>query len=96
MQDGRHLSRDELDGAPRLQGSLIVDTWVEGSVFKRPVQRARLRGAGFGEPPDLLAPIFEPFLLKVTEDRMVLRGVQMLSGGGVTRQVVQEWMVRPA
>lgn len=95
MRDGRPLSRDELDSAPRLRGNLIIEFWVEGNVFKRPVQRARLKGLGHGDPPDLVAPIFEPTLLKMTDDRMTLQGIQLLSSEGQVRQVIQEWMVRP-
>jgi hypothetical protein len=95
MSEGRSLSRDELDGAPRIHGNLVIEWWTEGNALKRPLQRARLKGFGHGDPPDLVAPIFEPTIGKVTEDRMFIRGVQMISEAGTTRQVIQEWMLRP-
>lgn len=95
MLNGKALSRDEIDGAPRLRGELVVETWTEGSVFRRPVLRARLTGTGHGEPPDLIAPMFEPTILRIGADRMAIRGVQLISLDGHSRQVIQEWLVRP-
>lgn len=96
MRNGQPLSRNELYDAPRLAGNLFIAPWVDGSVFNRPVLRARLQGLGHGDPPDLVAPIFDPAILHVSNDRMRLRGVQLVSAEGQTRHVVQEWMVRPA
>jgi hypothetical protein len=95
MFEGKRLSREELERAPRFFGNLVMDWWTEGNAFKRPIQRVRLKGLGHGTPPDLIAPIFEPALEKVTDDRMVIRGVQVVAASGQTQQVAQEWMLRP-
>lgn len=95
MKAGQQLSRDELEASQRFTGNFVVDVWAEGNSFTRPIKRARLLSLEFGPPYDLLPPLFEPDLLKVTDTRMTLRGFEINVEEGQARQVAQEWLLKP-
>jgi hypothetical protein len=95
MKDGRQLSRDELETSERFTGNFVVEVWTEGNSFTRPIKRARLLSLTFGPSYDLLPPLFEPDLLKVTDTRMTLRGFEINVEEGQARQVAQEWLLKP-
>lgn len=96
MKGGVQLSREELETSERFTGNFIVDVWTEGSSFTRPIKRARLLSVAFGPAYDLLPPLFEPELLKVTETRMTVRGFEINVEDGQGRQVAQEWLLKPS
>lgn len=88
------LSREELVEQPVHTGNLIIEHWVEGSVFNRPVRRARLLTIGQSVPVDVLSPLFEPTLTKMSSQQLVFGGLEIVSRGGVTAHVVQSWLIR--
>jgi hypothetical protein len=97
MQDGVALSRAELLEAPRLTGHLYLDDSPEQNVFARPVRWARLISTvqGTGDI-DVAAPLFEPQLIKVRNNRMTLVGHEIHADTGVAHHVIQVWLVQPS
>lgn len=96
MKDGVKLSREELETAERHTGNFTVEFWTEGNSFGRPIKRARLLSLAFGPSYDVLPPLFEPDLLKVSDTRMTLRGFEINAEEGQAKQVAQEWLLKPA
>lgn len=97
MQDGVALTRSELEEAPRHSGRLLLEDWTEANLFGRPIRRARLveRRQGIGDV-DLVAPLFEPQLVRVGDDRLTLVGHEVQPEGGVPHHVMQVWLVKPS
>jgi hypothetical protein len=97
MQNGVALSRAELLEAPRLTGQLVLEDCSEQNVFARTIRRARLVSTvqGTGDV-DIAAPLFEPQLIKVRNNRMTLVGHEIHADAGVPRHVVQVWLVQPS
>ncbi len=96
MQNGVALSREELLAAPRLAGDLVLEDWNEQNLFARAIRRARLVATlpGTGDI-DVAAPLFDPELVKVKENRLTLVGHEIHAEGGVPRHVLQVWLVKP-
>lgn len=97
MRDGLALSRAELLEAPRLAGELVLEPWSEQNVFARPIKRARLISTlpGTGDI-DIAAPLFEPELIKVRDNKLTLVGHEIHSENGIARHVLQVWLVKPS
>ena len=95
MHEGIPLSKAELIGAPRHQGQLLVEDWADSNAFARQIRRARLISLmqGVGDV-DVVAPLFEPALIKVRDERMTLVGHEIHADKGVARHVFQVWLVR--
>ena len=95
MSEGIALSKAELMNAPRHQGQLLVEDWADSNAFTRPIRRARLilPMQGIGDI-DVVAPLFEPALVKVRDKRMTLVGHEIHAEGEITRHVFQVWLVR--
>lgn len=71
-RNGILLSREELQDAERHTGTLLVEDWVEGNLFGRPVRVARLKPNLGSAQTASIPPLFEPVILKMTESRLVL------------------------
>ena len=96
LHDGAPLSTDALADQPRYTGNLLVDIWEQGGAFRRPVRQARLMDPGSGPPRDLLPPLFEPVLVKMTDARMTLEGIEIKVVDGNPRYYRQSWLLRGA
>lgn len=94
-KQGVRLARDQVASVTPTVGDLQVSDWLQGNVEKRPVKMAQLFSlrATFQQP--LMTPLFEPVLVRMTSRWAVLRGWQIESSDGTTRQYAQEWLVRP-
>ena len=97
MREGVALSKAELLEAPRHSGRLLLEDWAESNLFARPIRRARLVSTfpSVGDI-DVVAPLFEPNLIKVGDDRLTLVGHEIHAEGTVARHVVQVWLVKPS
>lgn len=95
MHEGIPLSKGELNGAPRHRGQLLIEDLADANTFGRPIRLARLisPAQGVGDI-DVVAPLFEPALIKVRDERMTLVGHEIHADKGVTRHVFQVWLVR--
>jgi hypothetical protein len=93
-QDGVQIDKDKLAESPSFTGNLVVEDWIEGSAFKRPVRYARLLTSDHLIPSDIIPPLFEPDILKMTTTQMTLQGHQISTQDGVATHCLQAWVVR--
>lgn len=93
-QDGVQIDKDKLAEAPAYTGNLVVEDWVDGSAFKRPVRYARLLTSDHLIPADIIPPLFEPDIIKMTTTQMTLQGHQIGTRDGVATHYIQAWVVR--
>ncbi len=93
-KDGVLLDKDALaESAPHI-GNLVIEDWVDGSTFKRPVQHARLLTDAHSIPTDIIPPLFEPTVIKMSAHQMTLQGHQIGTRDGVPVHYIQAWAVR--
>jgi hypothetical protein len=92
--DGVQIEKDKLAESPSFTGNLVVEDWVDGSAFKRPVRYARLLSSDHLIPADISPPLFEPDIIKMTTTQMTLQGHQIGTRDGVSVHYVQAWVVR--
>jgi hypothetical protein len=71
-QDGVQIDKDKLAETPAHVGNLVIEDWIEGSAFKRPVRYARLLTSDHLIPSDIIPPLFEPDILKMTSKRTAI------------------------
>lgn len=93
-KDGVPLDKDGLAESPAHVGNLVIEDWVEGSTFKRPVRYARLLTETHMIPADIIPPLFEPSIVKMTANQMTLVGYQIGTCDGATVHYMQSWAVR--
>lgn len=96
LKHGVPLSAGDLANVKRFTGNLVVEDWIQGGSFGRPVRQARLLSTTHGANNDLLAPLFEPVLLKMTDMRMTLQGYEVQAGDGGVRYCRQDWLIKNA
>ena len=96
-RNGIVLTPEELADAPRQVGNLVVEDWQDGA-FGRPIRRARLLDMTISQAPrDIIPPLFDPQLVRMLDNQMVLHGYQIHVDmeTGVINHYVQVWMLRP-
>lgn len=93
-RDGVLIDKDKLAEEPAHTGNLVVEDWIEGGVFKRPVRQARLLTETHMIPADIIPPLFEPDIIKMTTSQLTLQGHQISTRDGVTTHYIQAWVVR--
>lgn len=93
-QDGVQIDKDKLAESPSFTGNLVVEDWIEGSAFKRPVRQARLLTETHLIPSDIIPPLFEPDVIKITGSQMTLQGHQIGTRDGVAVHYMQAWVIR--
>lgn len=94
-RDGVALSKHELSQAETHRGDLVIDEWGEGNAFNRTVRRARLLTTDHSVQVDVLPPLFEPTLVKMTGQRMTLHGYQIHTWQGKAVHYAQVWLLKP-
>jgi hypothetical protein len=66
---GTVLTSEELAGAQRYVGNLVVEDWPQGGTYARYIRQAWLLGMTLPSTPrDLIPPRFEPQIVKMTEN----------------------------
>jgi hypothetical protein len=94
-RNGVRLTPEELAQAPRYTGNLIVEDWLQGGTFGRAVRQARLLDMTIPQAPrDLLAPLFDPQLVRMTNTQMTLLGYQNHAEAGTGVHYAQGWVLR--
>lgn len=76
-EKGVALSEAELAKAPRYTGNLVIHDWREGNASGRALRVASLHElVSFSSKMyrDLLPPLFEPVLVKMTDKQLTLHG----------------------
>ena len=67
-QEDAPIEKNKLAEAPSYTGNLVIEDWVEGSVFERPVRYAKLLTSDHLIPADIIPPLFEPDIIKMTSN----------------------------
>lgn len=93
-KNGALLSKDALAEMPSHVGNLIIEDWVERNAFKRPVRYARLLTETHLIPADIIPPLFEPVVIKITANQMTLQGYQIGTRDGAAVHYMQSWVIR--
>lgn len=96
-RNGVALSSAEIAESPRHAGNLIIEDWHQGGRFGRFIRQARLLDMTIPSmPQDIIPPLFDPQLVKMTDSQMTLQGYQIHADPeiGATRQYLQAWVVR--
>ena len=94
-KEGVPLSKLELSQSETHAGNLVIDEWGEGNAFNRTVRRARLLTTDHNVQVDILPPLFEPMLVKMTGQRMTLHGYQIHNWRGKAVHYAQVWLLKP-
>lgn len=93
-KDGVPLDRDALAETRAQVGNLMIEDWLDGSTFKRPVRYARLLTETHLIPADIIPPLFEPVVIKMTANQLTLQGYQIGTRDGAGVHYMQCWAVR--
>lgn len=93
-KEGVLLDKDALAEAAPHVGNLVIEDWLDGSTFKRLVRYARLLTDARSIPADIIPPLFEPTVIKMTANQMTLQGYQIGTRDGGTIHYMQSWAVR--
>jgi hypothetical protein len=94
-RNGVPLTPEDLEQEPRYTGNLIIEDWQQGGTFGRNVRQARLLDMKIPTAPrDLLAPLFDPQLVRMTNTQMTLHGYQINAEGGAAVHYAQSWVLR--
>lgn len=92
---GVRLTRDEIRTAEPIVGQLEVTDWLEGSAAGRAIRVARLQHPTIGYYPQLLSPIFDPHIVRMTGQGFLLIGTQVhLTEQAGSVEAIQGWWVR--
>lgn len=94
-RNGVSLTLEDLEQGLRYTGDLIIEDWHQGGTFGCNVRQARLLDMTTPTAPrDLLAPLFDPHLVPMTNTQMTLHGDQIHAETGAVVHYVQCWVPR--
>jgi hypothetical protein len=96
-RNGVALTIEEIAESPRYAGNLVIEDWHQGGRFGRFMRQARLLDMTMPTTPrDILPPLFDPQLVKMTDTQMTLQGYQIHvePETGAARQYLQGWVIR--
>jgi hypothetical protein len=97
---GVALSEAGLAQAPRYTGNLVVEDWREGNASGRALRMAKLLDPAFygsNVRRELLPPLFEPALVKMTDKQMTLHGYVIDASAHATAGIAhysQYWVLQ--
>jgi hypothetical protein len=94
---GIALGNDELAKAPRYTGNLVVEDWREGNASGRALRMAKFLDTkffGHNVCRELLPPLFEPALVKMTDKQMMLHGYVIGVEDRVVAHYTQYWVLQ--
>ena len=97
-RNGTVLAPEELADAPCHVGNLIIEDCPQEGVFRRPIRHARLLDMNILQAPrDVTPPLFDPQLVRMLDNQMVLHGYQIHVDmeTEVINHYVQVWVLRP-
>jgi len=94
-RNGVVLTPEALEQEPRYTGNLIIEDWHQAGTSGRAVRQARLLDMTIPKAPrDLLAPLFDPQLVRMTNAQMTLHGYQINAEDGTAVHYAQCWVLR--
>lgn len=96
---GIRRGRHEIASDGGYIGDLEVADWNDPKVFGRVVRVATLRfkGARPSEEQEVLPPLVDPVVVRISGDRIVLTGIELAGSPGDSRTpgYAQGWIVQP-
>jgi hypothetical protein len=93
---GRRLTAQAIREAQPIVGELLVSDWREGSSSNRALRVAKLKTTDPLRENDLIHPLFDPVLVRVTADFMVLVGIEVnCDADHEPVDHAQGWLIRP-
>jgi hypothetical protein len=93
--NGVLLSKEQLAEAPTYTGNLIIEDWREGNAAGRALRQARFRRTdNIQAQSDLLPPVFDPVLVKMTDKQMTLHGFVINVENGIVTYYSQYWVLQ--
>ena len=98
-RNGVVLTPEQLADTPRHTGNLVVEDWHQGGTFGRYIRQARLLDETVPQARrDIIPPLFEPQLVKMTDGQMTLHGFQIHVDAetGAIMHFAQVWALRLA
>lgn len=93
-KEGVALSKIEIAELQPHVGNLVIDDWVQGSNFNRAVRRARLLTTDHSVEVDIIPPLFDPEIVKMTRGQMTLHGHQIYTWQEKAVHYAQVWVLR--
>lgn len=92
---GVRLPRAEIRAAEPIIGQLEITDWLEGSAAGRAIRIARLKHPQLNHHPQLLNPLFDPQIVRMTTLGFLLVGMQVhVTSEGQATETAQGWWVR--
>lgn len=76
-RQGTRLSREEIRAAAPIIGQLDINDWLQGSSAGRALRVARLKHPTISYYPELLSPLFDPCIVRMTSQGFLLLGTQI-------------------
>ena len=96
-RNGRRLTASSICAEAGIKGELLISDWIEGNSFGRAVRMARLCSIEGGKKADPLQPLFDPVLVRITADALILVGMEICADeSGNPVDYVQSWLVKPS
>jgi hypothetical protein len=94
-ENGRRLGKDETATREPVKSDLILYDWATGSRYARAIRIAELHGLD-SYSPDVLKPLADPVLVKVTGRGFLLVGVEIeTTSQDVSLEHAQGWWCQP-
>ncbi len=93
-RNGIRLSREDVRAAAPVLGNLVLSDWLQGNAANRAIRVAKLKHPSIAYHPDLLQPIFDPVLVRMTKVGFLLVGTEYRLEDGACVESVQGWWAR--
>lgn len=74
---GIRLSRETIRTTEPIVGQLEITDWLEGNAERRALRVARLKHPTISYYPELLTPLFDPAIVRMTSQGFLLLGFQI-------------------
>lgn len=93
-RNGVRFSREDVRAAIPALGNLVLSDWLQGNAANRAIRVANLKHPSVEYYPNLLQPIFDPVLVRMTKIGFLLVGTEYHLEGEVCIESVQGWWCR--
>lgn len=94
-RDGVELTREQLAAEPSYEGDLLIEDWGSSeNVFKHDIRKARFLDPQSAHGREMLSPLFDPVVVKMTSEHMLIRGYQIRRIEQEAVQTAQCWLLK--
>lgn len=91
---GVRLTRGQIRTAEPAVGQLVVSDWPQGSSANRAIRVAYLKHPTIEYYPNLVNPLFDPVLVRMSKLGFLLVGSEIYSEAGESVEYVQGWWAK--